>query len=176
MLINRLVVSINSPILPVVCYILYTASCFSFAPQADHKPPVIKNPWCMQVCAHLIHMRHVLRSYLHTSVSIPSCYHGSRLRQGVCVIIEVKMMDELQFEESSGKRFGSCLRGLTGTKASRRETGTLKTWDQAVVITKRLTARFSLSILLSFTYTVIVTKPTASKSKCQTIVLLLFLI
>lgn len=77
--------------------------------------------------AHLFRALRALKSLLRTSVSALPRYHGFQARRGARDIIEIQMMDELRFEETSGKNVGSCLRGLTGTKASWREAGKLKT-------------------------------------------------
>lgn len=109
--------------------------------------------------AHLSHVQPAPKSLSRTSVSALSRYHGSQSRWGARDIIEIKMMDEQRFEETSGKNVGSRLWGLTETKASWSESGELKTWDWALLITTGPTSHFSLRALLPTTCTGIATKP-----------------
>lgn len=63
--------------------------------------------WCTQVrMLTFPHMQHAPKSLSRTSVSALSRYHGSQPRRGARDIIEIKMMDEQSFEESSGKERG----------------------------------------------------------------------
>lgn len=66
--------------------------------------------------AHLFHYQHALGSPLNTSVSRLPCYHGPWPQQGARSIIEITVMDELEFGETSGKNFGFCLWSLTGVQ------------------------------------------------------------
>lgn len=118
--------------------------------------------------AHLFHLQRALCSPLHTSVSTVSCYHGPWPRQGAHSIIEIIVIDELEFGETSGKNFGLCLWSLTGVqkvpeRSWKGENLRLKGYNQ-----KRANCSFSHSlgikccILLSMTYTMHVTKPMAN--------------
>lgn len=59
--------------------------------------------------AHLSHVQRAPKSLSRTSVSALSRYHGSPPWRGARDIIEIKMMDEQCFEETSGKNVGSHL-------------------------------------------------------------------
>lgn len=63
--------------------------------------------WCTQVrMLTFPHVQHAPKSLSRTSVSVLSRYHGSQPRRGAHDIIEMKMMDEQSFEETSGKERG----------------------------------------------------------------------
>lgn len=81
---------------------------------------------CTQVCVLTFPTCSSPKSLSRTSVSTLSRYHGSQPRPGARDIIEIKMMDEQHFGETFGKNVESLLWGLTGTKASWRESGESK--------------------------------------------------
>ena len=101
---------------------LYRSQCDQWLPCSFLNPRLQKSfsSWKPlekpKVFAHLFHLNGALCSPSHTSVSTLSCYRGPWTRQGTRSIIEILVMDELEFGETSGKNFGSRLRSLTGVQ------------------------------------------------------------